>query len=320
MTKVSVIIPAYNGDRYIAQAIDSVIAQTHTDYEIIVVDDGSQDNTSSIVQNYDEKVNYIYQTNQGVAVARNRGIKEATGEFIAFLDQDDLFLPDKLASQVTVLEQQPSLGLVNSGWQIVDQQGKVLAAVQPWQKLPTLDLAGLIVWKPVFLGAMLFRRSWLERSGGFDSQLEQTPDVELVLRLALLGCQADWLERVTVSYRQHEANVSNNTVFQTEELDRMLTKFFTQTNLPPQIKQLENQSRYQSLVWSAWRLYHHGDLDSMSDRLAKSFRYSSKYRTETVLHWIECFNNYAAEYRSEIDVYALSNSDVWKALIEKYVL
>ncbi len=319
MTKVSVIIPAYNGDRYIARAIESVIAQTYTDCEIIVVDDGSQDNTSSVVENYGEKINYIYQPNQGVAVARNRGIKEAKGEFIAFLDQDDFFLPDKLALQVAVLEQQPSLGLVNSGWQIVDKEEKALAAVQPWQKLPVLDLVGLLVWKPVFLGAMLFRRSWLERSGGFDVQLEQTPDVDLVLRLALLGCQADWVKRVTVSYRQHEANASNNTVVQAEELDNMLTKFFSQANLPPEIKQLENQSRYQSLVWSAWRLYYHGYLAQMSDRLAKSFRYTSKYRTETVLHWIECFQNYAAEYGSEIDVYALSNSDAWKALMREYV-
>jgi glycosyltransferase involved in cell wall biosynthesis len=107
--QVSVIIPAYNGDRYIVQAVESVLGQTFTDLEIIVVDDGSSDRTYQVLQPYLDRISYIYQENQGVAAARNRGIKEAKGDLIAFLDQDDFFLSDKLASQVALFRSSPSL-------------------------------------------------------------------------------------------------------------------------------------------------------------------------------------------------------------------
>jgi glycosyltransferase involved in cell wall biosynthesis len=319
MTKVSVIIPAYNGDRYIGKAIDSVLQQSYHDYEIIVVDDGSSDRTSQIVQSYGSKVQYRSQQNQGVAAARNRGLEVAQGEYIAFLDQDDFFLPNKLALQVALLEQQPSLGIVNSGWQIVNEDDAFLAAVQPWQTLPQLDLVGLIVWKPVFLGAMLFRDSWLKNSGGFDVQLEQTPDVDLVLRLAQMGCQADWIKGETVCYRQHELNVSKNTLLQAQELDFILERFFHQANLSADIKDLENQSRYQSLVWSAWRLYETGYLVEMAKYLLKSLSYTNKHYTETVFEWIKAFKNYASEYGNPIDVYQLTNTKEWQELINQSV-
>ncbi|MFM6456289.1 MAG: glycosyltransferase family 2 protein, partial [Planktothrix sp.] len=120
--QVSVIIPVYNGERYISQAIDSVLSQTDSNYEIIIVDDGSTDNTHQIIQHYIEKcqdldlIRYIFQSNQGVAAARNQGIQIAKGEFIALLDQDDVFLPEKLAHQVAYFQTHPDVAIVNSGW------------------------------------------------------------------------------------------------------------------------------------------------------------------------------------------------------------
>ncbi|HHP7230393.1 MAG TPA: glycosyltransferase family 2 protein [Xenococcaceae cyanobacterium] len=317
---VSVIIPAYNGALYIAAAIESVLAQNYHDYEIIVVDDGSTDNTKAIVTSYGDRINYLHQENQGVAQARNLGLEAANSKYIAFLDQDDFFLPHKLSEQVATLEQDASIGLVNSGWDIVNSQGKKLAAVEPWHNLPQLDLASLIIWKPVFLGAMLFRRSWLDRCGNFDSTLEQTPDVDLVLRLAGMGCSATWVKRVTVAYRQHEQNASKNTALQAQELDQILARFFNNCDLPPKVKALESESRYQSLVWSAWRLYDQGNWQEMTNYLAKSLSYTNKYPTETVMHWIESFKQYASEYSSPIDVYRLCNAPEWQALIRKYLL
>ena len=222
MIRVSVIIPAYNGDRYIAEAIDSVLEQTCPDEsEIIVVDDGSIDNTFRVVEQYGDRLTYLSQENQGVAASRNLGLAAARGEYIAFLDQDDIFLPHKLSDQVALLDRDPNLGIVNSGWQIVDERGIDKAAVQPWQQIPNLNYASLIIWKPVFLGAMLFRRSWLERSGGFDTTLSQTPDVDLVMRLAMMGCPAAWVKQTTVKYRQHDANASKNTLLQTQELNQI---------------------------------------------------------------------------------------------------
>lgn len=317
MVKVSVIIPAYNGDRYIAEAIDSVLAQTYQDYEIIVVNDGSTDQTAQILEQYTSKIRYFEQVNQGVAVSRNFGFKKALGQYITFLDQDDLFLTDKLSSQVALLEDNPHLGMVNSGWQISDRHGTVKAAVEPWQQIPQLNLADLIIWKPVFLGAMLFNRSWLERTTGFNPSLQQTPDVDLVIRLAALGCTAAWVKQTTVIYRQHEANASKNTLLQAQELDLILEQFFAQANLSPEVKNLEADSRYQSLVWSAWRLQQTGHLAAMSNYLAQSWQYSQKYPTEIILHWIESFKNYCAEYGAELDVIELTTSEEWQALLKR---
>ena len=320
MVKVSVIIPAYNGDRYIGEAIDGVLAQTYSDYEIIVVDDGSTDDTERVVQQYGDRVQYLSQKNQGVAESRNRGLEVAQGEYIAFLDQDDVFLPHKLACQVALLEQDSFLGMVNSGWQIVDRQGKVRSAVQPWQQIPQLSLANLIIWKPVFLGAMLFRSSWLERSPGFDPSLEQTPDVDLVLRLAAMGCSAAWVEQTTVKYRQHEDNASNNTPLQTQELEQIVSRFFAQPNLPPEVKDLEIESRYQTLIWSAWRLHQTGHITKMMDYLYQSWLCGQQYPTKTILNWIKYCKNYSAEYGKQFDVVALTSSFEWQDLMQKMLL
>lgn len=317
MIRVSVIVPAYNGDRYIAEAIEGVLNQTHSEYEIIVVDDGSTDNTRKVVQQYGDRVNYLSQSNQGVAASRNLGLAAARGEYIAFLDQDDVFLPHKLASQVALFDRDAALGIVNSGWQIVDERGTVKAAVQPWQQIPHLSSANLIIWKPVFLGAMLFRRSWLERSGGFDTTLSQTPDVDLVMRLAMLGCPAAWVEQTTVKYRQHDANASKNTLEQARELNEITNRFFTRPNLAPEIKTLESRSRYQSLVWSAWRLHQTEHLAEMSGYLYESQTYSQKYPTETVHDWIAAFKNYSAEYGDRFDVANLMAAPQWQSLINR---
>ena len=188
--QVSVIIPAYNGDRYIVQAVESALCQTFTDLEIIVVDDGSTDATHQILQPYFDRIRYVYQENRGVAAARNRGIQEAQGEFIAFLDQDDFFLPDKLAAQIALFRQQPSLGIVNSGWRLVNQQGDAISEITPWLYFPKLDLETWIVQMPVLPSAMMFSRQWLELAGGFNSEFDSVDDSDLVLRLAVLGCEA----------------------------------------------------------------------------------------------------------------------------------
>lgn len=106
---VSTVIPAYNAGECIARAIDSVLAQTFCDYEIIVVDDGSTDNTAEVVKKYGSKVHFIYQTNQGVSAARNTAIAAAKGHWIAFLDADDEWLPDKLRRQMELLRRNPDL-------------------------------------------------------------------------------------------------------------------------------------------------------------------------------------------------------------------
>lgn len=314
--QISVIIPVYNGSRYLLEAIDSVLGQTHCPNELIVVDDGSTDETALVLQPYLKQkfdqidIRYVYQTNQGVGAARNHGLRLAQANWIAFLDQDDVWLPEKLALQVNCLQSQPQLGIVHSGWQTVDATGQLLSTVQPWRGLPTLDLQAWMQWKPVFLGAMLFRRDWLMQVGGFDERWQQTGDVDLVLRLAA-DCPAAWVKQVTVNYRQHAANTSRKVLEQIKELEAVLEQFFGRADLPQPIRQLEQVSRYQSWVWSAWRFYQSGYNHEMAICLKKSLDYTKKPLTAAMCDWIEQFKLYAAEYGTSLDTAALSQSAEW---------
>ncbi|MCF3574952.1 glycosyltransferase family A protein [Planktothrix agardhii] len=232
--QISVIIPAYNCDRYVEQAVESVINQTYPADEIIIIDDGSQDNTRQVLQPYSNYIHYVYQENQGVSVARNHGLKLARGEFIVFLDADDIFLPNKLATQLAVFQAKPQLGLVQSGWRRV------------WLR-----------WKPLgTMGTLMFRREWLLKIEGFEPGLAHAEDVDLILRMVLLGCESAWLHQPTVCYRQHDRNTMRDGVSQAKSINYVLDKFFNLSNIPLEIRLIENWVRYSTLVWSSWYLYY----------------------------------------------------------------
>ncbi len=279
---ISVIIPTYNTGRFIGQAIDSVLAQTYPHYEIIVVDDGSTDDTKSRLQPFYDKISYHYQPNQGVSAARNTGLTMARGELVLFLDADDYLAPDKLARQSACFDRNAKIGIVHSGWWLVDQAGCTLAEVKPWQNVPQLNLASWLFWKPVYPAAMLFRRSWLERVGGFEPGLAHAEDVDLALRLAQAGCQAKWLKQPTAYYRQHEGNTIHNSRRQAESILYVLDKFFTNPDLPAKIRRREAKVRYYTILWYSWRNRH---LPDMAAYLNMALPYVSYPLALTLLEW-----------------------------------
>ncbi len=314
--RVSVIIPTYNCDRYIAQALESVLSQRGCSYEAIVIDDGSTDGTCRVLRPYGAYLRYFYQKNQGVSAARNHGIQLAQGEFVAFLDADDFFLPGKLAAQVAKFEAQPDLGIVHSGWRRVNSQGKALMDVQPWQTFPELNLESWLRWKPVFPGAMIFRREWLERVGGFDPRFTVAEDVDLVLRLALNGCAAAWLPRITVCYRQREQSAMCNGLFQARFLPAVLDNFFHQPELPERIRLMENQVRYSTLVWIAWYLYYTGQPAEMVQYLQQAWRYKPYLPVETMVNWAESFAEFSQNWGANLDADSLGKSPEWQQLVQ----
>jgi glycosyltransferase involved in cell wall biosynthesis len=306
--QVSVIIPAYNGDRYMAQAVESALSQTFTDLEIIVIDDASTDRTHQVLQPYFDKIRHVYQENRGVAAARNRGIQEAKGELIAFLDRDDFFLPDKLAAQVALFRQQPSLGIVNSGWPVVNEQGDAISDLKPWLYFPKLDLETWIVQMPVLPSAMMFARQWLELVGGFNSEFDSVDDSDLVIRLAVLGCQAAWLPQVTVCYRQHDQNVSIKKAQKQANLFISLKQnFFDRPDLPQHIRDLENPAFYEALTWMAWHLYYSRYPVEAVEFFQKSLPYSPYSPAITVIDWVKRLANISQAYGVTINFQSLRN-------------
>jgi glycosyltransferase involved in cell wall biosynthesis len=313
-----VVIPVYNGDRFIAEAINSILNQTEQDFELIVVNDGSTDQTERILQSYDRHICYFSQSNQGVAAARNRGLQVAQGEFVVFFDQDDVSLPEKLSLQVQCFETHPQVGMVHSGWRLVDADKQPLSDSEPWHEAPQLDAAAWLRRMPVLLSAMMFRRSWLQRINGFDTTFRQVCDVELVQRLVLAGCQTAWVRQVTVLYRQHDRNDSRNTVVQAEECWAIQEQFFRRIDLPMAIRQMEAECRYHTLIWIAWRLYHTNQLAAMARYLEIAFSYRPGTWTEAILEWVERFQRYEAEYGQTFDVERLTRSPDWQRLIQQF--
>ena len=312
--RVTVIIPAYNGAQFIAEALESVLSQTRPADQIIVVNDGSEDETAEVLRAYADRVQIIEQPNLGVAAARNRGLAAAAGEFVAFLDQDDLLLPDKLKLQVACLEQHPSAGILHSGWRLVDALGQKLSDVEPWRDLPRLDMASWLRQMPVLFSAMLFRRDWLVQVGGLSSRFKQVGDVELIQRLVLAGCESVWLPQITVLYRQHDANDSRNTLVQAAECWAVQDEFFARPDLPPELRQIETESRYYNAIWIAWRLYHTQRLSEMADYLELACRYRPGTLTESMFQWMNLFKTYEASYGKSLDLTRLLASPEWQRL------
>ena len=313
---VSVIIPVYNSAKYIQKAIDSVLDQTYSNYEIIVVDDGSTDETRQKLQQYRDKIRYVFQENQGSATARNTGIKLAKGDLVAFLDSDDFWsMPEKLDKQVACFQKNPDLGGINTGWKIVDGAGKHIKTVQPWHKAPKLDLETWLKKKCVRTSAMMFRRPWLEKVGGFDTELRQSHDVDLILRLSLAGCKTEWLKEETVCYRQHDSNTTKDSLKQAKYVQAVLDKFFARNDLPESINKQERQIRYHTLVWIAWYQYNAGNLDDMARFLQKSLDFSPYLRAENISHWLSSFKRFSQERGKSFDINLLTNSSQWKKLL-----
>ncbi|NET29176.1 glycosyltransferase [Okeania sp. SIO1I7] len=317
--RVSVIIATYNNAHYILEAIASVFNQTYTSYEIIIIDDGSTDNTREVLEPYLDKIRYVYQENKGVSHARNLGLEMAGGEFIAFLDADDFFLPDKLAKQVAIFDTRPSLGIVHSGWRLVNEKGEKISDIELWHGSLELDLEAWVVWKPVTI-SMMFRRSWIKSAGGFDTRWHHGEDIDLVLRLSVNGCEAVWLPKVTYCYRQHHRNATRKSTHQAVSMMSVLDNFFSRPNLSVSIRKLEGKSRYYTLSWLAWQAHRNEDLVEMSKYLRQAVKYTPLSMTETIYHWIDSFNSLYQQYGYEFDAYALTNSDVWQQLMSEIVV
>ena len=317
--RVSVVIPTYNCERYIAQAVTSVIEQANCNYEILVIDDGSTDNTQAVLAPYSDRIRYIYQKNQGVAAARNHGISLAKGEFIAFLDSDDYFLSDKLAGQIARFDAEPNLGIVHSGWVRVNPHGEKLIEVKPWEYVPKLSLETWLKWKPVLPSAMMFRRHWLELIGGFDSRFPPAEDTEMVWRLALKGCQSGWLRRVTVSYRQHEQSAMYKGLPQAKSLTAALDNFFSLPNLPEKIRLIEEKVRHDTLVWLAWYLYYTGHHKEMVNYLRRAWKYKPYLSGETMINWAESFVQFSQQWGERLDGDSLGNMPEWQRLVKELI-
>jgi glycosyltransferase involved in cell wall biosynthesis len=194
---VSVIVAVHNGERFLAEALDSLFAQDYEPFEAIVVDDGSTDATPEIAARY--PVAYVHQENQGVSAARNTGLAHARGELVAFLDHDDRWPAGKLTSQVARLVERPEVGCVLGRQELVFAPG-----TEPPEWLARDPVYGDLDGIP-FVSAVV-RRDALERVGGFDPAFTLAEDRDLMVRLRAAGVVIDVIEDVVLQRRFHGDN------------------------------------------------------------------------------------------------------------------
>lgn len=237
MKLVSVIIPAYNVEAYIATTIQSVLNQTYRHFEILVVDDGSPDRSKEICKQFnDPRIKILEQENQGVSAARNRGIRHSKGDYLAFLDGDDLWKPKKLEKHVQHLNHSPDVGVSFSRFAFIDETGKSLGIIKLSKTegiTPKLILCRTPVGNP---SCIMIRKEVVDRvkyyntqscatTIYFDEELSQFEDVDFCLRIAL---QTDWkiigLPDALTLYRINPEGASADAVKQLDGLSKLLDR------------------------------------------------------------------------------------------------
>jgi glycosyltransferase involved in cell wall biosynthesis len=198
--RISCIIPLYNAEKYLAETLDSVIAQDWPLHEIIVVDDGSTDDSRRVLDRYADFVRLIEQPHAGVAAARNRGLRVATGDVIAFQDSDDLWPPGRLRRLAESLQDDASVDIVAGRVEVLDER-----AVKPraTERLETMH-------RPMMLASLLIRPGVFGRVGFFNERLNTTSDTEFIMRCRRLSIPSKKIDATTLIYRLHTTNISRD--------------------------------------------------------------------------------------------------------------
>jgi len=212
---VSVIIPTYNREKFVTLAIDSVINQTFKDYELIVIDDGSTDNTKNVLKQYNAKIHYIYQNNSGVSAARNAGIKVARGEWLAFLDSDDEWMPEYLECQMQRAKEEPKIRMHMTNSIKMEISGKKINTFENKILLHKFDKTPYIIIERPFLFVIrnhiampittVICRNSLLSTGMFNEDLTIYEDMDLIARMSLGGPLGIYERPLALYYHRDES-------------------------------------------------------------------------------------------------------------------
>ncbi|MEB3216565.1 MAG: glycosyltransferase family A protein [Nostocales cyanobacterium 94392] len=226
-TTFTVVMPAYNAAAYLAQTIESVLSQTFTDFQLVIIDDGSTDNTAVIAEHYqqkDKRVKLLIQSNQGVSATRNQGIESSSSQYIAFIDADDKWFPEKLALHHEHLEKNPDLGVSYAKVEFLTPEGKHtrkiakgrLTELQPQHFLydnPTMTASNLVVRRQVF-----------QEIGYFDCNMNYSEDLDFLFRVACSHWKIEGIDHVLLGYRTTQGGLSSQLYKMEEGWETLMDK------------------------------------------------------------------------------------------------
>ncbi len=240
MPRVSIIVPAHNAEKTILATLESVQRQTFSDFELIVIDDGSVDRTVDLANTLqDSRLKIFSYQNGGVSVARNRGIQHASGDFISFIDADDLWMPDKLQLQIEVLQKNPEAGVAYSWTTFVDEGGTVLYTQEPVFHEGNV-YPQLLVENFILNGSnVLIRRKFVEAVGDFYAPLKYAEDWEFYIRLAVL-CTFVLVPKHQIIYLRSSQSATSKVEVMEKDTIAHITRVFQ--TVPSEFQPLKNRS------------------------------------------------------------------------------
>lgn len=250
MPSVSIIIPVYNGARFLGEAIESARSQTHPPAEIVVVDDGSSDNSAEVAENH-AGIRVIRQKNAGPSAARNRGAAETTGDYLLFLDADDRLLPEAAALHLAELEADPGLGVVYGAKRLIDEVGRPTGLQATTRmRFGHREVARHVSPSP---SQTMYRADVFRQVGGYRAGLDFSEDVDLNLRLCRL---AEGLahEAVVCEYRRHAGQVTHFVTRSLTQKLRMLDEHFGPGGLTPDVALRDSSARGWKRLFGPWLL------------------------------------------------------------------
>ena len=220
---VSVVIPCYNHGRCLARAVQSLIDQTYAHTQIVVVDDGSSDDTAAVARSFGARVEYVHQANAGLSAARNTGLRHARGEWVVFLDADDWLPPDALRQHLEAAQSHPAASVFCGGWRVVDDQGALLHENEAPAFQPD-SFHGLLPYNPGPCHAYMVRKRVLDKAGPFDAGLRSCEDWDMWLRIAAAGQEFVRVPAMVAVYRRAPGTMSTNTPRMVQTAMAVLTR------------------------------------------------------------------------------------------------
>ena len=244
MSKVSIIIPTFNRRDYITIALDSVLAQTYKDYEIIIIDDGSSDDTKEVLKPYQDKIHYFYHDNKGIPATRNRGVREAHGDYIALLDSDDYWLPEKLERQMDCFKKNPHYGMVATRCSSITQDGRFREKNRPGKSGWILN----DLFKANFIrtSSAMIKKECFEKVGFFDESLPMYEEVDLWLRIAK-HYPIGFINTPLTVYIDNPQGVSTNSLAGRLLRQKVLEKNYLKECIPLDLYRKRVSSNYYSI-------------------------------------------------------------------------
>ena len=263
---VSVLMTVYNGQHYLAEAVESILGQSFTDFEFVIVDDGSTDDSLRILQEFekrDPRIRLFERPHLGIVPAATFGLRQCRGEFVARMDSDDIALPHRFDVQVKALRENPDVVVVGGAYDLIDAAGRLLRREWPPQDDGTLQDRCLAGATPICQPVGMIRRSAMERVGGYDPQAPQAEDLDMWLRLGEVG-RLTALPQVLLRYRQHAASISEMRADEQARCIRYVCeKAYARRGLkrtfvaPPAWRPSGEESRYQFLCQYGWGAFRH---------------------------------------------------------------